>query len=42
MNVRLIETQKLYFTDDSTEASAPASKSPTYATYKIQAVNIKL
>ena len=38
----MIETQKLYFTDDSIEASAPISKSPTYPTYEFQAFNIKL
>ena len=40
--VRLIEIQKLYFNDDSTKASALASKSPTYPTYEFQLINIKL
>ena len=40
--VRMIEIQKLYFTVDSTNASALASKSPTYPTYEFQAFNIKL
>ena len=38
----MIEIQKLYFTDDSVDASAPISQSPTYPTYEFQALNIKL
>ena len=40
--VRIIVNQEWYPNGDSIEAKAPTSKSPTYPTYEIQAVNIKL
>jgi len=40
--VRAEVTQGWYFTGDSTEASAPASKSPTYATHAKPQSNAKM
>src|ERR1043165_4792781 len=40
--VRLRINKGWYFKDDSTRASAPASKSPTYPTHHLSRINAKL
>ena len=42
LGVRLQINQRWYFKVDSTMASATASKSPTYPTYDLSKVNVKL
>ena len=42
VRVRVKVRQKWYFTGDSTDASASASKSPTYATWDVPRLNVKL
>ena len=40
--IRLRISEGWYFKDDSTPASAEASKSPTYPTHQLSKVNVKL
>lgn len=40
--VRVRLQQGWYFTDDSTDTSVSASKSPTYATHVATRLNVKL
>jgi hypothetical protein len=42
LGIRLQINIGWYFKDDSTKASAPASKSPTYPTQYLAKVNVKL
>ena len=42
MRIRIQITEGWYFKDDSTKASASASKSPTYPTHLLPKVNVKL